>query len=247
MGDDSDRDDYELPPVDVEIPDDARELERDLQAYRREQRQYHRRERLQRLVRPLGRYGPIPLFVAGVVVAVAIAATMMTVFGPQPTDHASRSPLATKPMAATGKVGGPLPSATLRLAAGKRRLKDLRPALLLVVPRHCRCDKAVDQLTDQARGVSISVYLIGSKRSAEQLNKLASTAGHGAAIAADDPKAVLASTYHASGLTAILVHTDGVLGGVLRGVKPKSGPWLEHDLYRLQHPGSSKPALPHAT
>src|ERR1700733_12266153 len=44
-----DRDDAGLPPVDVEIPDDARELDRDVQAYRREQRAERRRRRSRRL------------------------------------------------------------------------------------------------------------------------------------------------------------------------------------------------------
>ena len=35
-GGDQGRDDYGLPPVDIEVPDDARELARDVQAYRRE-------------------------------------------------------------------------------------------------------------------------------------------------------------------------------------------------------------------
>ena len=48
-GGDQGRDDYGLPPVDIEIPDDARELARDVQAYHRELRS--RRRRL---------YSPVP-------------------------------------------------------------------------------------------------------------------------------------------------------------------------------------------
>src|SRR6202000_3005825 len=47
------RDDGNLPPVNVVIPDDARALDRDVLAYRREQRAKRRRQRLTRLLRPL--------------------------------------------------------------------------------------------------------------------------------------------------------------------------------------------------
>src|ERR1700753_1719923 len=47
------RDDGNLPPVNVVIPDDARELDRDVLAYQREMRSRRRRDRLTRLFRPL--------------------------------------------------------------------------------------------------------------------------------------------------------------------------------------------------
>ena len=46
------RDDGNLPPVNVVIPDDARELDRDVLAYRRELRARRRRQWLMRLFRP---------------------------------------------------------------------------------------------------------------------------------------------------------------------------------------------------
>ena len=46
------RDDGSLPPVNIVIPDDARELDRDVLAYRREMRAKRRRQRLLRLFRP---------------------------------------------------------------------------------------------------------------------------------------------------------------------------------------------------
>src|SRR5580704_13008970 len=59
-----DRDDTGLPPVDVEIPDDARELDRDVQAYRREQRARRRQLRSMRIRGTLSRDGTvIPLLI----------------------------------------------------------------------------------------------------------------------------------------------------------------------------------------
>ena len=64
------RDDGSLPPVNVVIPDDARELDRDVLAYHRELRARRRRQRLTRLLRPLrlsefgGHTAIIPLIAA---------------------------------------------------------------------------------------------------------------------------------------------------------------------------------------
>src|SRR5579863_2007668 len=46
------RDDGSLPPVNIVIPDDARELDRDVLAYRREMRAKRRRQRFLRFFRP---------------------------------------------------------------------------------------------------------------------------------------------------------------------------------------------------
>ena len=51
------RDDGNLPPVNIVIPDDARELDRDVLAYRRELRAKRRRQRLMRLLRPFRTLG----------------------------------------------------------------------------------------------------------------------------------------------------------------------------------------------
>ena len=51
------RDDGSLPPVNIVIPDDARELDRDVLAYHREMRARRRRQRAMRLLRPINRSG----------------------------------------------------------------------------------------------------------------------------------------------------------------------------------------------
>src|ERR1700751_4445579 len=64
------RDDGNLPPVNVVIPDDARELDRDVLAYRRELRAKRRRQRLMWLLRPFrtsafgGQAAIVPLIAA---------------------------------------------------------------------------------------------------------------------------------------------------------------------------------------
>lgn len=76
FGSDPGRDDGSLPPVNMSIPDDARELDRDVIAYRRELRA-RRRARFARVARPLrGHAVLLPLIAA----LLAIALLMVTMF-----------------------------------------------------------------------------------------------------------------------------------------------------------------------
>lgn len=79
-GGDPDRDDSGLPPVDIEIPDDARELDRDVQAYWREQRAQRRRQRRLRLSGSLTRDGIVLPLLACCLILALITGTLLTVF-----------------------------------------------------------------------------------------------------------------------------------------------------------------------
>src|SRR5215469_6258971 len=79
-GGEPERNDTGLPPVDIEIPDDARELDRDVQAYRRELRATRRSERRGRWHRSLGKDGvALPLLACCLILAL-ITGTLLTVF-----------------------------------------------------------------------------------------------------------------------------------------------------------------------
>ena len=85
-GGDPGRDDYGLPPVDIEVPDDARELTRDVQAYHRELRSLRRQRLARRLYGPLTRDGMVLPLLAGCLALTLVAATLLTVFtARQPT------------------------------------------------------------------------------------------------------------------------------------------------------------------
>src|SRR5579863_10144220 len=79
-GGDPGRDDYGLPPVDIEVPDDARELARDVLAYHREQRSRRRRRLARRFFGPLTRDGMVLPLLAGCLALTLVAATLLTVF-----------------------------------------------------------------------------------------------------------------------------------------------------------------------
>ena len=50
---------WDEPPLDIQIPDDARELQRDVLAYHRERRAERRRKRLRRLAGPFAARGSV--------------------------------------------------------------------------------------------------------------------------------------------------------------------------------------------
>ena len=117
-GGDPGRDDYGLPPVDIDVPDDARELARDVQAYHRELRSRRRRLLARRLAGPLTRDGMVLPLLAGCLALTLLAATLLTVFtvgqgtigGPlthpgSPPPGAARSPTSLSP--AAGEAGCP--------------------------------------------------------------------------------------------------------------------------------------------
>ena len=108
IGGDPERDDYGLPPVDIEIPDDARELDRDVQAYHRELRAQRRHRLAQRLGGPLTRDGMVLPLLAGCLALTLLAGTLLTVFtrSARLPQHVADGQRAAAVPAAVGQVGG---------------------------------------------------------------------------------------------------------------------------------------------
>ena len=79
-GGEPERDETGLPPVDIEIPDDARELDRDVQAYYREQRAARRQQRRQRVRGSLAKDGIVLPLLACCLILALITGTLLTVF-----------------------------------------------------------------------------------------------------------------------------------------------------------------------
>jgi hypothetical protein len=84
---------WDEPPLDIQIPDDARELDRDVLAYHRELRAKRRRNRLRRLAGPLKPFAPfaargsvMPLL-ASILAVCLVAGAMLSVatFSPATT------------------------------------------------------------------------------------------------------------------------------------------------------------------
>ncbi len=223
-GGDPERDDFGLPPVDVKVPDDARELDRDVQAYHRELRALRRRMRARRLFAPLGRHGLLLPLIAACLAMTLLAGTLLTVFSASqaawlPSVAADRAGAAN----GHGRIGKPLPNSTVLLDGVQAPLDSLPPAVLAVVPVNCRCLAALRQLASQTASAQAYLYLIGMKGA--QIAGLAREPGLRAAIVAEDTGNVLASYYHLTGLTAILVRPDGRVAAIIpaRGDRLKLG------------------------
>jgi hypothetical protein len=216
VGGEPDRDDFGLPPVDIEIPDDARELDRDVQAYRRELRALRRRMRIGRLHGPLTRDGLMLPLLAGCLAIVLISGVLLTVFtagrsgAPRPSagspaqvTHASIRPVPTAARAAG------LPNAKVIIAGRPVELSSLSPTVLALVPAGCQCTAALRQLRQQTAAARVSLYLVGVNGDMPRVRQLAARAGQPRGRVANDTSNALATAYQAQGLTAILVGADG--------------------------------------
>jgi hypothetical protein len=225
VGGEPDRDDFGLPPVDIEIPDDARELDRDVQAYRRELRALRRQMRIGRLQGPLTRDGLVLPLLAGCLAIVLISGVLLTVFSAgqgraprlpsassgRPT-HASIGPAPGRSPAPTG-----LPAGKVVIAGRPVELTSLTSSVLALVPAGCQCVAELRQLRRRVGAAAgVRLYLVGETADMRQVRHLADGARIPRARVADDTGLVLTRAYNPSGLTAsrhgltaVLVAADG--------------------------------------
>jgi hypothetical protein len=216
------RDETGLPPVDVQIPDDARELDRDVQAYRREQRAERRRVRSRRL-RP-GQDGMVmPLLICCLVFAL-ISGTLLTLFTATSIDQNGLSGVAGK-SARSGTGSSAVPSTVATTTPAPPQLdealvevggrlvavKTIGPAILLVVPVNCGCDPVVADVASLATTSHEHVFLVAQPADVAGAQRLASQLGHGLQSATDQSGALAGGDYAHTGLTAIAVATSGLV------------------------------------
>ena len=227
-GGDPDRDDFGLPPVDIEIPDDARELDRDVQAYQRELRALRRRQRARRLRAPLTREGMVLPLLAGCLILALITSTLLIMFAadqtgmPETPGHVA-APTAPRRAAAgsqraTRKINEPLPPGEIMVGGKPVPLSSLTgpaPVVLALVPVNCNCAPALRVVTAQAAQARVPVFLVAASGAEQQLQGLAAQAGSGQATLAEDAGNVLSGAY-GSGVRAILVRPNGLVASVAR-------------------------------
>jgi hypothetical protein len=195
------RDDSGLPPVDIEIPDDARELDRDVQAYYRELRAQRRQQRGHRLRGSLAKDGIILPLLACCLILALITGTLLTVFtatsnqnltdlpgGVKPTasqhahSHATASgDTSSAPKATTSPpqpavpdtVPGTLPpGATITIGGQSVPVQGLRRTELVLIPPHCNCTSTVESLIYVATGAHARAYLVYTADTKSDANQL---------------------------------------------------------------------------
>jgi hypothetical protein len=227
-------DDYGLPRVDIQIPDDARELDRDVQAFHRELRALRRHQRSLRWRAPLRGSGMIVPLIAGCLVLAMVAGMVLTMFSANPYfsgftgQHASgqgaqstglptsRAGTSRAAPSATGNRSGGrgssaathLPRGKISVAGQRIDLTTVKGAALAIIPVSCRCASVIRRLVAQAKAAGIPVYLVGKPGSQAQLSKFAPQAATGTAFVAIDADNVLNTAYPAKGLTVVLVDSQ---------------------------------------
>jgi hypothetical protein len=251
VGGDPERDDYGLPPVDVVIPDDARELDRDVQAYQRELRALRRRQRASRLRGPLTRDGMVLPLLAGCLILALITSTLLIMFAADQTGMpvlpvrtsaappvANQRPATVRRGPAAGQIGGPLPKASIVIdgrPVDVHTITAAKPSVLALIPLTCPCVPALRRLRAQAARAHVTLYLVGTGGDVKQLESLAAQAGQSSARVGDDAGNVLGHTYKQRGLTAILVSRSGSVASVERDLPP--GVSLESSMRALGSAG----------
>jgi hypothetical protein len=237
-GGEPERDDSRLPPVGIEIPDDARELDRDVLAYRRELRARRRQQRRTRWHRSLGRDGIVLPLLACCLILALITGTLLTVFtatsnqgltGP-PSSGANSGLVG----AAPNVVTGPLPPRAVIAVDGRAPIPLNRAshAMLLLVPRGCNCGSTLAWLAGVAITARAPAYLVYNQQTKADVQRLydqLSNQRKDALILAEDTTGVLTgrTTFPdgipATQLTAILVAPDRTVR-YATGLSPNDNP-----------------------
>jgi hypothetical protein len=236
------RDDGNLPPVNIVIPDDARELDRDVLAYRRELRARRRRQRLTRLVRPFrtsefgGHAAIIPLIAACLAISLVGGALLSVVtMSPASAPTQAVPPSSASPLVSPGALTE-LPAGDVLLNGRSVPVRSLVTATIALVPANCGCGTELDRLAGQAVGAHVSLYFVGAGQVISQLPALIARYGDGAAVAAADSDDVLSVAYRPAGLTVLLVFKDAT-AEVLRDLPANFQ--LAPTLRELKLPGAS--------
>ncbi len=207
------RDDGNLPPVNVVIPDDARALDRDVLAYRREMRAKRRRQRFLRFFQPfrspeLGAHAAIIPLIAVCLAICLVGGALLSVATMSPASAPTLGAQATAQAAApTGELTA-LPAGSVGVGGQAVPVRSLTSSVIALVPATCDCGLGLRRLAVQAVGAHVRLYFAAAGQSAGQLAALAARYGDGAAVAAADYDSVLTAAYHPDGLTVLLVFKD---------------------------------------
>ncbi len=244
------RDDGGLPPVNVVIPDDARELDRDVLAYHRELRARRRRQRLTRLLGPFGRrefggHAAILPLIATCAALSLLAGAMLSVMTISPASAPTLSGPAPSAISSAQSADlTSLPAGTVQLDGRTVPVRSLVSSALALVPADCGCGPTLRRLATEAAAARVGLYFVGSGAAIPQLPALTADYGGGAAEAVYDTGNVLGTAYRPAGVTVLLVYSDAT-ARIRRDLQP--GFQLGAVLSKLSLPGRLATGLPRRT
>lgn len=205
----------------VVVPDDLSELQADVDAYQRELRHAARRRRIarvtgtrawQRLALPVA-VAFCSLSLAGAVFAILTLGHPRRLTGPPP------APIATAPAASEGQVGGLLPDTTVRTGLGAMRLRDIRPAVVALVPLQCNCTSLLSALASQAEEVAVPLVVVAPTGHDAEVDALAGQVHSGVVRPAFDVNGQLRQTFAATGVTVLGLAPDATVTFIQRDVR----------------------------
>jgi len=219
--------DGDLPelPAEFVVPDDPRELAAEAEAVRA-QLWAEERERTSDGRQRSGLSGPL---IGLVLMLVAAIGSLVIVALPYTPSRPVRAPLAA-PGTVVGHQGGLLPDVRLTDDQGRPvAVRDVRPAVVLLMPAGCGCDDVAADLVRISQGALISVQLVGADAPPE----LPPGAARDRVFALTDSSGALTSAVagglagrasaHPSALDAgpiaVLVRANGVIAAVVPGLR----------------------------
>ena len=215
----------------VVVPDDLSDLQADVEAYHRELRHTARRRRIARVTgtRAWQRLAlPVAVAVGSLTVAAAVF-SILTLGHPRSVAGPPRAPVASAAgLPAPGDVDGLLPDVTVRTSGGAMSVRDLRPALIALVPLRCNCTALMSSLAAQAAEVGVHLVVVAPANQDAEVDSLAGRVHSGTVLPVFDLHAELQSAYAATGVTVVGVRSDATVNFVQRsvGTDVRLEPWL---------------------
>ena len=137
---------WDEPPLDIQIPDDARELDREVLAYRRELRAKRRRDRLRRLAGPFAGRGTVMPLLASILAVCLVAGAMLSVATFSPTTApADQTPRPTTRAASTAPSASTTARPSTASPSRDHRFRDHRFRDHRFRDHRFRCQRLRDQ------------------------------------------------------------------------------------------------------
>jgi hypothetical protein len=216
------------------VPDDLSELSADIEAYHREVRQAARRQRFARITgtRAWQRLALPAVVVVGSLAVAGSVFAILTFGHPRPVVGPQAAPIATNVLPKPGQIGGLLPDVVLRTPQGALNVRNLRPALVALVPLRCDCKTLLDTLAGQAAEVALPLVVVAPAGQDAEVDALAGQIHAGSVVPTFDVHGRLSQVYGGTGVTVLGLRPDATVSFVNTGVDAslRLEPWLQQML-----------------